>query len=218
MRKSMLFCFAIGALLAAAFIVWPSAGGAGFQQPKVADASMPVSKKWTLEQVLAMNRDQIIAVWKTLPPVPLKELNGHYMGLVPNAGDKARQASTTDYMYNENSPRGYWLGKAYQQTGENKGEGYNRWRFPGGKVVLNLRFSTEVGTSLIDGKPALMMYYGAFNDSTLIDELRKLDEYVYLGVGTKKAPDGKRTEPGHFILLGPTDQWVGVADAKAAAK
>jgi len=102
-----------------------------------------------------MSCEQIIEVWKTLPPAPLKELNGHYIGLVPNAGDKTRQASTTDYMY---------------------------------------------------------------NDSTLVDEVRKPDDYVYLGVGTRKTPDGKRSEPGHFILLGPTDEWVGVDDVKAARK
>lgn len=215
MRKAMLFCFAIGVLFAVALVSRPSGAS---QQPKVADASMPVSKKWTLEQILAMSREQIIEVWKTLPPAPLKELNGHYMGLVPNAGDKKRQASTTDYMFNENSPRGYWLGKAYKQTSETKGEGYNRWRFPGGRIVRNLRFATETGTSLIDGKPALMMYYGAYNKSTLVDELRKLDDYVYLGVGTQKMADGKRSEPGHFILLGPTDEWVGFDDVKAARK
>jgi hypothetical protein len=146
MRKAMLFCFAIGILFAVAFVSRPSGAS---QQPEVAkarDSSRPVSKKWTLEQILAMSREQIIEVWKSLRPAPLKELNGHYMGLVPNAGDKTRQASTTNYMSNENSPRGYWLGKAYKQTMENKGECYNRWRFPGSRIVRNLRFATEMRT------------------------------------------------------------------------
>jgi hypothetical protein len=180
-----------------------------------ANASMPISKNWTLEKILSLDRDQIIALWKTLPPVTVAELHGHYMGLVPNAGDARRQASTTAFMYDENSTRGYWLGKAYKQTGPHKGEGYNRWRFPGGKVVRNGRFSTEDGTSLIDGKPSLLMNYGAYNSkSTLIDELRKLDEYVYLGLGTTVGANGKRGEPGHFVLTGPTDEWVGVEGAK----
>ena len=41
--------------------------------------------------------------------------------------------------------------------------------------MRNLRFGTEAGTSLIDGKPALLMYYGAYNEgNTLIDEIRRL--------------------------------------------
>jgi hypothetical protein len=179
-----------------------------------ANASMPISKNWTMEKILSLDRDQIIALWKTLPSVTVAELHGHYMGLVPNAGNAKRQASTTAFMYDENSSRGYWLGKAYKQTGPHKGEGYNRWRFPDGKVVRNLRFSTEDGISLIDGEPALLMNYGAYNKSNLVDELRKLDDYVYLGLGTVLASGGKRGEPGHFVLIGPTDEWVGVDGAK----
>lgn len=212
MRSAM-----FGLMLVAAFTLQPTAIAADGQDAAavrkdlatIPDGSMPVSKDWTLEQILAMNRDSILALWKTLPPIPLEELNGHYQGLVPNAGVKDRQARARDYMYNENSVRGYWLGKAYKKTGNNEGEGYNRWRFPNGKIVRNLRFSTKIGPSLIDGKPALIMNYGAYNKSTLIDELRKLDQYVYLGVGTTATADGKRTPPEHFVLLGPTDEWIG---------
>lgn len=181
--------------------------------------SMPLtpSGDWSMEKILKLNRAQLFDIWKKLPAVSMREMNGHYTGLVPNAGKPSEQAQTTSFMYNEDSVRGYWLGKAYKAHSDTKGEGYNRWRFPEGKVVRNLRFGTEMGTSLIDGKPSLMMYYGAFNpESDLVDEIRKLDEYVYIGVGTREAADGKRTDPvgGIFMLLGPTDEWVGV-DAKS---
>ena len=45
--------------------------------------------------------------------------------------------------------------------------------------------------------------------STLVDEIRKLDDYVYLGMGTTETEGGERSEPGHFVLAGPTDEWVG---------
>ena len=180
-------------------------------------ASMPLSPsgEWSMEKILTLNRAQLFDIWKKLPAAPMRELDGHYMGLVPNAGKPSEQAQTTNFMYNEKSVRGYWLGKAYKAHSDKKGEGYNRWRFPKGKVVRNLRFGTEMGKSLIDGKPSLMMYYGAFNpDSDLVDEIRKLDDYVYIGVGTREAADGKRTDPvgGIFMLLGPMDEWVGVDD------
>ena len=33
---------------------------------------------------------------------------------------------------------------------------------------------------------------------------------VYLGVGTTEVAGGGRTEPGDSMLLGSTDEWVGV--------
>ena len=199
-------------------IVALNSGGAGAaaadaDQKADAESSFPVTEDWSIERILALTRTEVVALWKTLDPPEFTELDGHYMGLIPNAGDPATQKSTGDFMYNQSSEIGYWLGKAYKPTGAAKGEGYNRWRKPGGEVVLNMRFGTATGTSLIDGRLSYMMYYGEFNDkSTLIDELRKLDDYIYLGMGTTELDDGKRSAPGHFVLTGPTDNWVGTTE------
>ena len=174
-------------------------------------ASFPLSTsgEWSMERLLALNHDDVLALWKTLPAVDMAELNGHYQGIVPNGGDSERQKGLANFMYNEDSDRGYWLGKAYKPLTATTGEGYNRWRFAGGKIVRNLRFGTAMGKSLIDGRPAFIMNYGDFNDTTLIDEIRKLDDYVYLGMGTTETEDGTRSTPGHFALVGPTDEWIG---------
>ena len=78
-----------------------------------------------------------------------------------------------------------------------------------------MRFGTEMGTSLIDGKPSLLMYYGAYRlrllpegqENTLVDEIRKLADGIYLGMGTSKLPDGSRSEPGHFVMVGPVGEY-----------
>ena len=179
------------------------------------EASYPITSNWSIEQLLALSRDDVIEMWGNLPAATLTELQGHFMGLVPNAGHRDSQTATSAFMYDENSERGYWLGKAYRQTGPNEGEGYNRWRRPGGKIVRNARFTTEVGKSLLDGGESLLMYYGAFRKEapTFVDEIRKLDDYIYLGVGSTLDENGHR-EPGHFILVGPTDEWVGGAEGE----
>ena len=167
--------------------------------------------EWTLERVLDMSRGEIIALWETAPAPDFTKFKGHFMGLVPNAGDETRRMATDARMFDESSELGYWLGKAYKPTTATTGEGYNRWRFASGEIVRNLRFGTAAGTSLIDGKPALMMYYGAYNEgNTLIDEIRQLSKDVFLGMGTTETEEGGRSEPGHFVLVGPTDEWVGV--------
>lgn len=178
------------------------------------NASFPLSAKgaWTMEKLLALNHESTVALWKTLPAADMAELNGHYQGIVPNAGDTERQARTSGFMYDEDSPRGYWLGKAYRPLTETEGEGYNRWRFADRSIVRNGRFATRLGPSLIDGNPSYIMDYSAFNDTTLVDEIRKLDEGVYLGVGTTATEDGGRSALGHFALVGPTAEWVGAEE------
>ncbi|MXW00198.1 MAG: hypothetical protein F4X59_00535 [Holophagales bacterium] len=178
------------------------------------DASFPLSAKgaWTMERLLALDHESTVALWKTLPAAGMAELDGHYQGVIPNAGDHERQTRTSDFMYAEDSVRGYWLGKAYRPLAETEGEGYNRWRFPDGEIVRNGRFATRMGPSLIDGQPSYIMDYSAFSDTTLVDEIRKLDEGVYLGVGTTETEDGGRSAPGHFALVGPTDEWVGAEE------
>ena len=177
---------------------------------------------WTRERVLGLSREELLALWSDAPAAEMAELNGEYEGLVPNAGDPEAEARTAEVMYNENSAIGYWLGKAYTPLTATTGDGYNRWRRAGGKVERRIRFATEMGPSLIDGKPALLMYYGAYvradgsqPRSTLVDEIRKLADGVYLGMGTVETEDGSRSRPGHFAMVGPVGEWVGVDDLAA---
>lgn len=180
------------------------------------------TEKWTIEKVMELNREQVIELWKECPAVDMAELDGEYTGWVPNAGDEEAQQRTAAFMFDETSIRGYWLGKAYQPLSATKGDGYNHWRRSGDKIERNLRFGTEMGISQIDGKPALMMYYGAYDnrggERDLVDEIRKLADGFYLGMGAATKPDGERTPPGHFALTGPIGQWVGVDDPKAELK
>jgi len=200
----------LGVMLSGAALAGVQDAAAARQElSKVTNHSMPISKRWTLEQVLAMNHNSIMALWKTLPPPTMAEMNGHLMGLVPNFGDDKQQTSSNNYMFDENSVRGYWLGKTFKQIGPNKGEGYNLWRLPHGVIKRNLQVATEIGPSLIDGKPAFLINYGVYNKGNmLVDEMRKLDDYLFLGAATN-VTDGKRNtdNPSHFVLTGPTEEW-----------
>ncbi len=177
---------------------------------------------WTIEKVMALGPEETIELWKTLPAPDFQEMAGEYAGHVPDGGDEKVRARVAEVMFNESSALGFWLGKAYKSLSPTTGEGYNSFRKPGDRVVRNVRFGTEPGTSLIDGKPALIMHYGDFNSpvgkADLTDEIRKLDEGLYLGVGTTANPDGTRAHFGHFALSGPMGEWVGVDDEGAELK
>lgn len=184
-------------------------------------------KNWTEERILALTREEVLELWGQAPAVEMAELCGEYKGLIPNAGNHPGTKLNIENMFNENSLNGYWMGKAFCPLSHTKGDGYNCWRRPGDKEERRVRFATEMGTSLVDGKPALMMYYGAYQlksrpkgqENTLVDEIRKLADGVYLGAGTMVLPEGHeysdgkgRSIPGHFVLLGPVGKWVGVDD------
>jgi len=189
----------------------------------MAAPKLKTEEAWTEEKIMALTREEVLELWGQAPAVEMAELCGEYNGLIPNAGDEERQKATAKVMYE--GPLGYWLGKAYSPLSHTKGDGYNRYRQKDGTIHRFMRFATEMGTSLIDGKPALMMYYGAYQlkvlqgrENTLVDEIRKLADGFYLGVGTSAKPDGSRTEPGHFALVGPVSQWVGVDDYREELK
>ena len=192
----------------------------------MAAPKIKTEEEWTEEKIMALTRDEVIEMWKAAPAVEMAELCGEYKGLIPNAGNEEAQKATAKVMYNEDSPTGYWLGKAFSPLSHTKGDGYNRYRRPDGTIHRFMRFATEMGDSLIDGKPSLIMHYGAYQlqllpkgqENKLMDEIRKLTDGFYLGVGTVQLPDGKRSEPGHFVLMGPVGQWIGVDDYQEELK
>ncbi len=180
------------------------------------DAIRVTEEDWTLGRLLALGQTEIVELWKRCPAATLEEMNGLFLGLIPNADDAVARERIDRFMYDENSVRGYWIGKAYKRTSETTGEGYNRWRHPGGKFVHGQRFATEMGTSFVDGRPSLIMYYEAYNPGLrLVDEIRKLDDNIYLGIGTTPQPDGSRKLFGHFAYIGPIHEWVEYEAASA---
>lgn len=185
-------------------------------------------EKWSVDQIMhEMSREAALDLWRGLPAPMMDELDGEYTGHVHDGGDAAvREAKTKFFFY---SPCGFWLGKAYTpgdgNKGAGKGEGHNFFRDAKGSVQRFRRFATEIGPSLLDGRPALIMTYRAFGNYAgkmdLIDEIRRVEEGVYLcnytgtedvpGFSTKK-PGQERSEPELFALTGPVGPWVGVDD------
>jgi hypothetical protein len=178
--------------------------------------TITATKKWTRENIMDLGLEEIIDLWKQCPAAEVTEMIGEFDGRVPVARDpEAQKKLDKSVLFDEEGVHGYWLGKAFWPLSKTTGDGYNRVRRPGGKIENYLRFATEMGTSLIDGKPSLMMYYGAYHnrltpedrENDLVDEIRKLADGIYLGLGTRKKSDGSRTGPGHFVLFGPVGEY-----------
>lgn len=177
------------------------------------------TSEWTAERALALSTTDILELFETLSAPAFSELDGEYTGHAHMGDTEESRRQVTAVMYDENSVQGYWLGKAYKPTGDDVGEGYNHWRRSGGAVERNLRFGTHMGDSRLDGRPALIMTYASFDNRSgavdLVDEIRKLGDGLYLGAATVQKPDGTRSKPGCFVLVGPIGSWVGVDDEAA---
>jgi hypothetical protein len=190
-----------------------------------------IAQNHTLEQLMReFSREDVLDIWKTLPAPEPEELNGEYAGQVHDGGDLELRKLRDAFFHDEASERGFWVGKTYATKADGTGEGYNSWRRSGGHVNRHLRFATEIAPSHLDGRPALIMYYGRFNnyagDLELIDEIRRLDDGAYLGIYTANEtvagfsmvkPGNTRSEPDIFGLSGPVGPWVGVDDPELEA-
>ena len=124
---------------------------------------------------------------------------GSFLALNPKAGwwRKAALAIAFD------NPLAHWTGKRFISTfdGEKKGEGTNLFR----NRLFPQRFGINISIekSLFDQKPCLVVTYPHFPSSVfgLRDELRRIDDGVFLGQGHNRLPWGKEYSlQGYFLL------------------
>jgi len=76
------------------------------------------------------------------------------------------------------------------------------------RIMLN---KTSMVTSVFDGRPAFQLSYRDYNTfytSTMTDEVRKVNDRLYLGIGRLTITLGKMN-PMPFVLMGPPDPWAG---------
>jgi len=124
---------------------------------------------------------------------------GSFLALNPKAGwwRKAALAIAFD------NPLARWTGKRFITpfAEEKKGKGINLFRnriFP-----RRFRIDTYIKNSLFDQNPCLTVLYPHFPSSIfgLRDELRRIDDGVFLGQGHHKLPWGKQYSlQGYFVL------------------
>lgn len=178
--------------------------------------TVQATAQWTLDRLKGLTGAEALDLFRTLPSVSFGELEGEYAGAIPDGGDPAVRDALAKGIFNEQTPFGCWLGKAVTRTADGAGEGYNYCRRPGGRIVRHLRYGTAMEASYVDGQTVFTIRYAAFKNNSgahdLVDEVRRVDDGLYLCVSTTRTEQGGRSAPGAFILSGPTGPWVGVDD------
>jgi hypothetical protein len=76
------------------------------------------------------------------------------------------------------------------------------------RIMLN---KTAIVSSVFDARPSFQLSYRDYNTfytNTMTDEVRKINDKLYLGIGRITITMGK-FNPMPFVLMGPPDPWVG---------
>ena len=175
---------------------------------------------WTFERIGGFDRERLLDLWRTLPAPEPTAMEGEFGPWVPPYFAEAFRGFLTSQGQDD------WYGKAYT-----RGEGHNIWQI-GPDVVRSLRFAWDIRPSGLDGGPALVMDYPAFDNPAgawgLIDKVRELGPGLLLGIYSTDTPAAGftpvadpatgRTRHEVFGLQGPTGPWVGVDDLSAEVR
>ncbi len=153
-----------------------------------------------------MSSAALIALFRRLPPPALTELDGEFRASLLDQGSLAAELVAHAMV---NLP-GRWLGKAFAPRWPDGGHGYNSFRTVLG-VRRALRMRTWIGASALDDGSSFHLDYSPFNRgpiATMRDELRRVGEGRYLGIGRLGYSERQRRHLFPFLLEGPIAPFV----------
>lgn len=164
------------------------------------------------EELKSYNFDELIALFKTLPPGNIQKLQGEVLGTTLATQNKWGDFLT--WISTHSIYPGIWFGKGFIADNNSpiSGKGYNRFkRF--GKEKRNMRFVTRQDVSAVDGKPVMMMDYKPVGNALgwikALDEIRQLDENNYLLCGYWFWPLLGRSQFLMYHIYGPVNEYKG---------
>lgn len=169
-------------------------------------------EKATISGILKLDKAALFQLFYAAPAPKFEEVKGEYGGKTLPVGVLAPSADFfTHYIFGP----GHWMGKACFPFEKDKGWGYNIFAGKGkdGTEVLfrTRKVNTYIGKSLIDGKDSFHLDYSPYNSGTvnsMHDELRKINDNIFLGMGYMGIGGGS-INPAPFLIIGPAAKWVG---------
>ena len=105
-----------------------------------------------------------------------------------------------------------WRSKGFRPVDETAGRGYNSFA-PGGKLIRRYPMDTQIAPSRYDGRPAYTLIYAAYRSTcgwiNMVDEVRRVADGLYLGIGTWGFTDRQRRVALPFVLRQTTRPYLG---------
>jgi hypothetical protein len=173
---------------------------------------------WIIDDLLALKQDQLLELFGTLPCPTLQEMEGEFRGHLLDTGKFwIIKKPLAHFALNSSLNQGKWLGKGFMSISESEGRGYNSYeRFGKARHVFPMK--TKIGKSVLDGKDDFELDYTAYHSGAgfvnMIDEVRKVNDDLYLGIGFWGWIKRQRRIPFFFALSGPRTDYAGIKPHK----
>lgn len=166
----------------------------------------------SLTDILQLDYRRVLQLFHAAPCPDMAELDGEYRAVTHPAGPWALPARL--FLRHWFGP-GRWTGKAFQARTSASGCGYNLFAGPATakapSLIRSRKLETRLAPSSFDGRGSLHLDYRADNRglfALMHDELRVINNQLFLGLGYLRLPVGHRFSAA-FVIYGPPTPWVG---------
>ena len=173
-----------------------------------------LTEDWTVDDLKGLKQSQLLEMYHTLPCPSMQEMEGEFRGDLLDTGRfRFIKDILGHFALNSSLNQGKWLGKGFMITSEGEGQGYNSYQ-RGGKIRHVYPMKTRIAKSILDGKDDFELDYTAYHSGAgfvnMIDEVRKVNDELYLGIGFWGYFKRQRRVPFFFALSGPRGPYAGV--------
>jgi hypothetical protein len=155
-----------------------------------------------LIDVQSLSTEQLVVLFSTLQAPTIEEMHGEYAASMLSQPNPLATLAGLSL----SNPLLPWQSKAFRPVDQHTGRGYNTFLL-GSKTIQLYPMHTLIAPSRYDGQPAYQLVYRYFHSLcgaiNMVDEIRKLDEGRYLGIGTWGFNKKQRQIPYPFLLQGP---------------
>ncbi len=158
------------------------------------------------------NKDVLFSIFYSATVPEEDELKGEYQAKLLETGgfSRAFEMYINNWFGPENTE---WMGKAFGGVDGDKKYGYNIFQSrKNGAIIRKIKFETFIAKTRfkkIDEKESYHLKYKTYNDGLkrgVRDEIRKINDHLYLGIGSASWGFGT-ANPGFFVLYGNPSEW-----------
>ena len=164
-----------------------------------------------MQDIHGLSAEETLERFKTLECPSLGEMNGEYRGEPLRQPSLLATLMTRSFASNP-LLYGKWLSKSFRPVDDAYGRGYNSLNHFG-RVRRQGPMRTLIAPSRFDGRPAYQLVYRAYHSICgfvhMVDEVRRVEEGRYIGIGTLGFTDAQRRIPLPFLLRGPIGAYAG---------
>lgn len=163
-----------------------------------------------IQDIKRRSTKEVVELFLTLEAPTMEEMDGEFESALLKQPSLLAEISSMGFS-NLVWP-GTWLGKGFRPIEETEGRGYNVFSYQG-KIVQRFAMQTLIAPSRFDSKPSYQLVYRAYHSVPamihMVDEVRRLEPGVYIGIGTYGFIEAQRRIPYPFLLQGPAEPYRG---------